>query len=174
LAELDEALLGEDLGIGGGGGGVDAADRDGQAVDADGVAVEVLLEGLPGVGLGEGVEEVGEAVVVSVEGSDGFAEAGLEGEPMLVDPGFEAVEAVVPLGEEEGEPDGGNFAGGEVSLPVGVSGEVLVDQLGEVELSESGEEDGDVVHGFDAPQLRSRGHPAELRPGGISEKAPHQ
>jgi hypothetical protein len=86
VTELDDALLGDDLGVGAGGGGIDAEDRGGQVVDAKGVAVEIDLERQPVLGLGQGVEDVGEPVIVEVEGSDGLAQDGLEGEEVLLYP----------------------------------------------------------------------------------------
>jgi hypothetical protein len=45
---------------------------------------------------------------------------------VLGDPGFEMVEAVVALGDEEEEPDGQDLAGGGWAFPVGRSREVPV------------------------------------------------
>jgi hypothetical protein len=45
VAELQEPPLGQDLGVGVGGGGVDADEVGGELVDPDGVLVEVTLQG---------------------------------------------------------------------------------------------------------------------------------
>jgi hypothetical protein len=79
VAELEEAEFGENLDVGAGGGGIDAEEVRVEVVNADGVAVEVSLGVLPGAVKGEVVEDVGEAVVVEVEGSNGLAQAGREG-----------------------------------------------------------------------------------------------
>ena len=45
VAELQEPLLGQDVGVGVGGGGVDADEVGGELVDADGLLVQVALQG---------------------------------------------------------------------------------------------------------------------------------
>ena len=119
VAELQEPLLGQDVGVGVGGGGVDADEVGGELVDADGLLVQVALQGAEGVAGAESGEPVGEAVVVGVGGPDGFAQEGGEGALVLGDPGLDVVEAVVPLGDEEEEPDGQDLARGERALSSG-------------------------------------------------------
>ena len=79
-----------------------------------------------GVAGAESGEPVGEAVVVGVDGQDGFAQQGGEGALVLGDPGLDVVEAVVALGDEEEEPDGEDLARGERAFPVQRGGEVAV------------------------------------------------
>jgi hypothetical protein len=155
VAELQQAVLGEDLGIGGRRSGVDAEQGRGEVINADGVAVEVGLEGLPGRGLGQGVEDVGEAVIMEVQRPQGLSQAGLKGQQMLFDPGKEVVEAVVALAGEEDEPDTDDLAEGEISLPEMVRREVAVEKLGHLQAFQGGEQNGEIVHAFDAEHTRS-------------------
>jgi hypothetical protein len=46
---------------------------------------------------------------------------------------LEAAEAVVPLREEEGEPDGDDLAQGQFAQPEVVGGEVPIEQFGDTE-----------------------------------------
>src|SRR5205085_11195244 len=115
--ELKNTVLGEDVGIGVGSSGVDAEQRGVEVVDADGVAVEVSLESRPRLGLGQSVEQVGQAVVLEVEGADGLAKAGLEGQEILLCPWLQLVETVVALREQEGQPDTDDLPGSQVPLP---------------------------------------------------------
>ncbi len=88
VAELEEALFGNHAGMRVGGGAIQTEARGAQVVDAHGILVEVVLESQPGIGLRQGIEEVGEAVVVEVKRSDGLAEQGLESEEVLLGPGL--------------------------------------------------------------------------------------
>ena len=97
-------------------------------------------------------EPVGEAVVVEVDGQDGFAQQGGEGALVLGDPGLDVVEAVVALGEEEEEPDGQDLAGGERAFPVERGGEVAVQGGRQVQTLQGGPQDGQVGHDFDTQQ----------------------
>ena len=118
------------------------------------MAVEVSLEGLPRSGLGEGVEDVGETVVMEVQRPQGLPQAGLKGEQVLFDPGKEVVEAVVALAGEEDEPDTDDLAEGELPLPEMVRREVAVEELGHLQALQGGEQNGNVVHPFDAEHTR--------------------
>jgi hypothetical protein len=129
VAELKQAVFGEDGSVGVGGGGVDAEERRIETVDANGVRIEVSLEGLPGSGVGKGTEEIGEAVVVEVKGTDRLAEARLKGEAVLLGPGLEFVEAMITLGKQEAKPNGENLTGGQLAPPEVVSGIVSVEEL---------------------------------------------
>jgi len=110
------------------------------------VAVEVGLEGVEGFSQGEAVEDVGEPVVVEVQGAEGLAEAGLDSEGVLLCPGLEFVEAVVGLGGEEDEPDTDDLAEGEVAFPEVVGREMAVEQLRHPQALQIGKQDRDVVH----------------------------
>jgi hypothetical protein len=145
VAELEQALLGEHLGVGGSGGGVDAEQGGLQVVDAHDVLAEVRLEGLPGPVVGEVIEDVGEAVVVEVEGADGLAEGGLQGEAVFLGPGLDVVEAVVALRGEEGEPAADDLAEGQLALPAVPGREVTVQQLGHLQASQGGQQHGEVI-----------------------------
>jgi hypothetical protein len=112
---------------------------------------------LPGGGLGEGVEDVGEAVVMEVQRPQGLPQAGLKGQHVLFDPGEEVVEAVVALAGEEDEPGTDDFAEGEVPLPEMVRREVAVEQLGHLQAFQGGEQNGEIVHPFDAEHTRCCG-----------------
>jgi len=96
VAKLQEPLRGQDVGVRVGGRGVDADDLRGELVDADGLLVQVTLQGAEGGAGAESGEPVSEPVVVGVCGQDGFAEEGGEGALTLRDPRLDVVEAVVP------------------------------------------------------------------------------
>ena len=101
MAELQEPLLGQDIGVGVGRGGVDADEVGGELVDADGLLVQVSLHGTKGGTNAEPGEPVGEPVVMGVGGQDGFAQQGGEGALVLGDPRLDVVEAMVPLRDDE-------------------------------------------------------------------------
>src|SRR4051794_5633491 len=86
VAELQEPLLGQDLGVGVGGGGVDADQVGGELVDADGLLVRVMLQGAEGVTDAEPSEPVSEPIVVGTGGPDVLAQQGGEGAVVLGDP----------------------------------------------------------------------------------------
>ena len=68
MAELQEPLRGDDVGGRVGGRGVDADDVGGELVDADGLLVQVTLQGAEGGAGAQSGEPVGEPVVVGVGG----------------------------------------------------------------------------------------------------------
>ena len=142
-------------------------------VDADGLLVQVALQGGEGVAAAQPGEPVGEAVVVGVGGQDRFAQQGGEGALVLGDPGLDVVEAVVALGDEEEEPDGQDLAGGERAFPVGRGREVAVQGGRQVQTLEGGPQDGQVGHGFDTQQAGLAGiHPSSLRTAAFPENHP--
>jgi hypothetical protein len=163
-AELQQPLLGEDIGVRVGGGGADADGVSGELVDADGLPVEVafeLGEGIPGAQSGQAI---GEAVVGEVDGADGFAQESGEGAVVVLDPGVDVIEAVVALGDEEEEPEGKNVPRSERSLPVQRGRKVSVQGGRQVQPLQGGPEDGQVAHGFDTQQAGIGGaHPVRLR-----------
>ena len=163
MAELEKSLLGEDRGVGVGRGGIDADQVGGEFVDADGLLAQVPLQGAESGARAESSKPIGEAVVVGVGGPDGLAQKGGEGALVLGDPGLDVVEAVVPLRDEEEEPDGENLARCERALPVERCGEVAVESGRQVQPLEGGPEDGEVGHGFDTHNAGFGGvHPASL------------
>ncbi len=96
-------------------------------------------------------------------GRTGFAQQGGEGALVLGDPGLDVVEAVVPLGDEEEEPDGQDLARGERAFPVERGGEVAVQGGRQVQTLEGGPQDGQVGHDFDTQQAGFGGvHPSSL------------
>ena len=134
-----------------------------QVVDAHRLSVEIVFEGVPGVGLGLSRQNVRAAVVVEVEGPDGLAEQGLEGVEVLLGSGLQPAEAVVRLREEEDEPDGDDLTQGQFAHPKVVGGEVTIPQFSDAQALPGGPENGEVIHPFDTDQLRGCGaHPAVL------------
>ena len=129
------------------GGAVEADPLDGQGVDLAGAVPEVGLDGVPGFGVAESGEEQGEAVVGEIDVADGLSGEGFEGVMEIASPVADVGLAVVGVGEDVGDPDGDEPAEGE-SLMVGVGREVLVEELGEAELDEEAEEQGDVIDAF--------------------------
>ena len=124
----------------------------GELVDADGLLVQVTLQGAEGGPRAEPGEPVGEAVVVGVDGQDRFAQQGGKGALVLGDPGLDVVEAVVALGDEEEQPEGQDLARGERAFPVERGGEVAVQGGRQVQTLEGGPQDGEVGHGFHTQQ----------------------
>ena len=175
VAELQQPLLGQDLSVGVGGSGVDADQVGGELVNTQGLLVEVPLQGAEGGAGAQPAEPVGEAVVVEIDGPDGFAQQGREGALMLGDPGLDVVEAVVPLGDEEEEPDGQDLARGERAFPVKRGREVAVQGGRQIQTLEGGPEDGQVADDFHAQQAGLEGvHPFNLLTSPISENHPQQ
>jgi hypothetical protein len=70
------------------------------------------------------------------------------------DPGEEVVEAVVALAGEEDEPDTDDLAEGELPLPEMVRREVAIEKLGHLQALQGGEQNGEIVHLFDAEHPR--------------------
>ena len=142
MAELQQPPLREDVGVGVGGGGVDADGVGGELVDADGLPVEVAFEPGEGVAGPEAGEAVGEAVVVEVDGEDGFAQQSGEGAAVVLDPGVDVIEAVVALGDQEEEPEGKDVTGSERAFPVQRGAEVAIQSGRQLQTLQSGPEDG--------------------------------
>jgi hypothetical protein len=157
VAELQESLLGQDVGVGVGRGGVEADQIGGQLVDADGVLVQITLQGSEGIAAAQPGEPVGEAIIVGVCGQDQFTQQGGENALVLGDPGLDMVEAVMALGDEEEEPDGQDLPRGQRAFPVGWGREVPVQSGRQVEALEGGPEDGQVGYGLNTQQARFAG-----------------
>jgi hypothetical protein len=129
--------------------------------------------------LGQAVQDVGQAVVVEVQRPDGLAQQGLEGELVLLGPRLQAVKAVVALGEEEGQPDGHDLPQGQLALPevVLVVVELAVQEFGDAQPLQAGEQDGQVVDPLDVERpLRGgavHGYPnGPRRAGGCPQQGP--
>jgi hypothetical protein len=95
--------------------------------------IEFRLEVLPGVVESEAVEHVGQAVVLKVEGSNGFAQTGLESMQVVLCPGLKLAQAMVALGSDEGDPDTNDVAEGQRALPAVSRGEVAIEEFGHVQ-----------------------------------------
>ena len=76
-----------------------------------------------------------------------LADEGFEGVLKFLGPGLDGGLAVVGAGEDVGDPDGDEPAVGE-SLVEGMGGEVAVEDLGELELDQEAQEQGDVIDAF--------------------------
>ena len=89
---------------------------------------------------------------------------------VLGDPGLDVIEAMVPLRDEEQEPEGQNFAWAQRAFPVRWGREVTVHSGREVEALERGPQDGQVGHDFEAQQTGfSSVHPSILPASAIPE-----
>jgi len=118
------------------------------------VSIEVCLEGVPDVARSEAVEQIGEAIVVAVEGTERFAEEGLESAVVPLHPGLEVVEAMVALGGEEEQPDSEDLTAGEWAAPTRRRWEVLVQQGDELKPLEAGPQHRQIADGFDLQEAR--------------------
>jgi hypothetical protein len=98
-----------------------------------------------------------------MDGQDRLAQQGGENALVLGDPGLDVVEAVVPLGDEEEEPEAQDLAWCERAFPVAWGREVTVQSGRQVQALEGGPQDGEVGHGFHAQQAGFGGvHPSNL------------
>ena len=163
MAELEKAEFGENIDVGVGGGGIDAKEVRLEVVNTDGVLVEVGLSVFPGAVQGQVIEDVGQAVVLEVEGPNGLAQAGGKGVEVSLSPGLKLGEPMVALGSDEGNPDTGDFAEGQFALPAVPGGEVAVEGLGHLQVFQRGQQDGDVVHPFHPMHVRGFGTHARFR-----------
>jgi hypothetical protein len=92
---------------------------------------------------------------------------------MLGDPGLDVVEAVIPLGDEEQEPDGQDLAGGQWALPVGRGREMAVQGGRQVQALQGGPKDRQVGHGLHTQQAGWVGiHSSRLRTAAVPENRP--
>src|SRR5262249_13103105 len=170
VAELEQAPLGEGLDVGVGGAHIHAKEVRLEAVNPDGVLVDLALAVLPGTVPSQTVEDVGQAVILEVERANGFAQAGPQGVPVGFGPGLKAAEAVVPLGGEEGEPDASNLSEGQLALPAVSGGKVAIEDLVHLQALQQGQQNGDVVHPFHALDVRGFSvHPLFGMPRPVSE-----
>jgi hypothetical protein len=108
---------------------------------------EVGFHGLPGRGVGESLQDQGQAVVGELDGSDGLAAEGLKGVPKFVGPGLDGGFAMVGAGEDISDPGGDEPAVGE-SLVEWMRWKMAVKDLGELELDEESQEQGNVIDAF--------------------------
>jgi hypothetical protein len=121
------------------GGAIEADPLQGQGVDLAGAVPEVGLDAVSGLGVAEGFQDQGQAVVGEVDVADGRPGAGFEGVVEVLDPDADMGLAMIGLGEDVGDPEGDEPALRE-SLMQGVRGEELVEDLGEAELDQEAEE----------------------------------
>jgi hypothetical protein len=133
MTELEVTQLREDLDVGVGGGSIDAKKFRVQVVNTDGVLVEVHLAGFPGIVPREVVEQVGQAIILEIEGTNGFAQTGSESVKVVLRPGLKLAEAVIALGSDEGDPDAGDLPEGQRALPAVPGGKVAIKDLGHLQ-----------------------------------------
>jgi len=136
-----------------GGGSVDANGVGRQGVDANGLAVEVTFECFPGGRVTQAGQQIRETVVVAGLWFNRFAKQGGQSVAVVGDPGFDVVEAVVLLGEDEKHPDGEHFANGERPFPGKGWREQTVTATDEVDALQIGPDHGQIGNGFDAHQV---------------------
>ena len=89
------------IGVGVGGGGVDADEVGGELVDPDGLLVQIAFEDAEGVPGTESGEPVGQPVVVEGGGQNGFAQESGQGVPVLINPGLDVIQTVIALRDDE-------------------------------------------------------------------------
>jgi hypothetical protein len=133
VTELEVTQLGENLDVGVGGGRIDAKELGVEVVNTNVVLVEVHLGCLPGIVPSEMVENVGKAIVLEVERTNGFAQTGSEGVEVVLRPELKLAEAVVALGSNEGDPDAGDFPEAQLALPAVSGGVVAIEDLGHLQ-----------------------------------------
>jgi hypothetical protein len=153
VAELHQPLLGHDVGVGIGGGGVDAHRVGGELVDADGLLVQLPFQVAEGIAAAQTVEPVGQSVVLEIDGPDRFAEQGGEDALVLGDPGLDVVEAVVALGEDEQQPDGQDLAWGQGPFPQTRRGKEAVQGGRQVQTLQRGPQDWQVSHDLNTHEV---------------------
>jgi hypothetical protein len=177
VPELHQAVVGGGV-IATAGGGVESDALDREGIDVAVGVPEVGFQWLPRVRVGESLQDQGQAIVGELDGPDRLSEGGLEGVPEPVGPVLDGGLAVVGVGEDVGNPGGDEPAVGE-PLVEWVWREVSVEDLGESELDEEAEEQGDVIDTFvgqfeggvhGGSPTRVRGKPSLYRAGGAGEK----
>jgi hypothetical protein len=146
MAELHQTVVGEGV-IAATGGGVEPDPLDGQGIDVTVGLPEVGFEGLPGVRVGESLEDQGQAVVGELDGSNRLSQDGLEGVLESLGPSLDGGFAMVGLGENVSDPDGDEPSVGE-SLVEGVGWEMTVEDLRELEVLEETQKQRHVIDTF--------------------------
>jgi hypothetical protein len=146
VAELHESVLAGGV-IATTGGGVESDPVDGQSIDVAVGLPEVGFEGLPGGGVGEPLEDQGQAVVGELDGTNRLSQESFEGVLESLGPGLDGGFAMVGLGEDVNDPDGDEPSVGE-PLVERVGWEMAVEDLGELEFLEEGQEEGHVIDTF--------------------------
>jgi hypothetical protein len=143
---LHQSVIGDGV-ISTTGGGVETDPLDRQGIDVTVGVPEVGFQGVPIRRGGEAVQEQGQAVVAELDGPEALADEGLEGAVKFLGPGLDGGLAVIGVGEDVGDPDGGEPAIGE-TLVERMGREVAVEDLGESELDEEAQEQGHVIDSF--------------------------
>ena len=126
-------------GVSAGGGGVHPHGLSRQRVDPHQARVEILLKRRPDGGLVQGIEDVGQAIVVEVLGPHRLAQASRQHLQAIGGPILELVEPMVTGGDDVGQPDGNDFTLGQFAGPVAVGGKVLVQQTDDPHALELGQ-----------------------------------
>jgi hypothetical protein len=129
------------------GGAIEADALQGEGVDLAGTLPEVGFDPVPGFGVAQPSQEQGEAVISEVDLADGQPGDGLEAVVGFVGPGADMGLAVIGLGEDVSDPEGDEPTERK-SLMVGMRLEVLIEELGEPELDQEAEDQGDVIDAF--------------------------
>jgi hypothetical protein len=125
---------------------VDPLDRR-QGIDIASGVPEVGFQLAPGAAIAEAVQDQGEAIVGGLDGTDGPADEGLEGVVEAVGPLLDGGFAMVGLGEDVSDPDGDEPTVGE-ALVEGMRGEMAVEDLGEVQMDQEAQQQGDIIDAF--------------------------
>src|SRR5262249_49406886 len=119
----------------------------GQFVDGDGLLPERGFERFPGRALPETVEEQAEAIIRELRGARGLAQELLEGEGVTVSPLLTVRLVVIALRENERQPDRREPAVRE-PLVIAMLAQMLIEQVGELEVLHQPQEQGQVVDSF--------------------------
>ncbi len=143
VAELHQSVVGDGV-IATTGGGIESDPVDGQGIDVTVGLPEVGFQSLPDFGVGQSLEDQGQAVVGELDGSNRLSQGRLEGVLESLSPGLDGRLAVVGAGEDVSDPDGDEPSVGE-SLVERVGWEMAVEDLGELELGEESQEQGHVI-----------------------------
>jgi len=129
------------------GGAVESDPLQGEGVDRAGAHPEFGLDGVPGFGVAQPRQQQGEAVVGEIDVADGESGDRFQAVVELESPGADVGLAVVGLGEDVGDPESDEPTERK-PLMMRVGLEVLVQEVGEPELSEEAEDQGDVIDPF--------------------------
>jgi len=146
LAPLHQAAVGDGMEAVRGG-AVEADLFHGELVHLAGARPEPGFQVGSGLGGGEVAEQDGQAVVGEVGVADRLADEAFQGGAMGTNPVADGRLAVIGLGEDIDDPDGGDSARGEPLMEV-VPPEVLIEDIGELQARSQAEDQGDVVDPF--------------------------